>query len=56
MSNIDFKDMLYFDDEQSNITSASQLGVVSFLVTNGMCLRTMYKGLDHYDTTRRRTQ
>ncbi|KAK2586876.1 hypothetical protein KPH14_009813 [Odynerus spinipes] len=36
LSNTDYKDMIFFDDEQRNISDLSKVGVLSVLVTNGI--------------------
>lgn len=36
LSNIDYKDMIFFDDEQRNISDLDKVGVFSVLVTNGI--------------------
>lgn len=36
LSNIDYKDMIFFDDEQRNISDLDKVGVFSVLVTHGI--------------------
>lgn len=36
LSNVEYKDMMFFDDEQRNISDLNKVGVLSILVKNGM--------------------
>jgi magnesium-dependent phosphatase 1 len=45
---IPYKSMLFFDDESRNIQSVSQLGVTSMLVEDGVNLKALEQGLQHY--------
>ena len=44
-SNVDYQDMLFFDDESRNIVEVSTLGVTSIHVTAGMTERVFQDGL-----------
>jgi len=43
-----YSDMLFFDDEQPNITAVSKLGVTCVLVKNGMNLQLLEEGLKRF--------
>lgn len=44
--------MLFFDDEQRNITDLERLGVVSILVKNGMTIQVLMDGLKTFSDKR----
>ncbi|CAH9131072.1 unnamed protein product [Cuscuta epithymum] len=45
---VPYNQMLFFDDEKRNIDAASQMGVTSVLVTNGINLKALYEGLSAF--------
>lgn len=45
---VPYKDMLFFDDEDRNILSVSQLGVTSILVNDGVNLKALAQGLQKH--------
>ncbi|KAI4502741.1 hypothetical protein M0802_001785 [Mischocyttarus mexicanus] len=45
LSNVEYKDMLFFDDEQRNITDLKKIGVLSILVENGVTHEVINNGL-----------
>ncbi|XP_043468572.1 magnesium-dependent phosphatase 1-like [Leptopilina heterotoma] len=47
-SGVDFKDMLFFDDEQRNIVDLTKLGVLSILVKDGVSHAVIKQGLDKF--------
>ncbi|KAK9874939.1 hypothetical protein WA026_005756 [Henosepilachna vigintioctopunctata] len=47
-SKIEFKDMLFFDDEHRNIRDLEEIGVVSVLVENGVTHEVIQGGLKKY--------
>ncbi|XP_018323153.1 magnesium-dependent phosphatase 1 isoform X1 [Agrilus planipennis] len=47
-SGIEFKDMLFFDDEHRNIADLERIGVVSILVKNGVNKNVVEQGLAEY--------
>ncbi|KAG0568500.1 hypothetical protein KC19_6G023600 [Ceratodon purpureus] len=47
-TDIPYKDMLFFDDEDRNIRSVSQLGATSILVNDGVNLRALAQGLQQH--------
>lgn len=49
---IELEDMLFFDDEQRNITDLEHLGVVSILVKNGMTIKVLMDGLKTFSDRR----
>lgn len=48
MSGIEFKDMLFFDDEDRNIVDLRKQGVTSILVRNGVDLSNVKGGLTEF--------
>ncbi|ENN75585.1 hypothetical protein YQE_07928, partial [Dendroctonus ponderosae] len=47
-SNCHFEEMLFFDDENRNITDITRLGVVSILVKNGVSKSVVENGIQKY--------
>lgn len=47
-SGVEFKDMLFFDDEERNIADVSSLGVTCFLVEGSMTLEVLYNGVQKW--------
>lgn len=47
-SKIDYEEMMFFDDEQRNISEVGALGVVSVYVTNGVCESVIKEGMDKF--------
>ncbi|XP_022136381.1 magnesium-dependent phosphatase 1 [Momordica charantia] len=47
-TNVPFKCMLFFDDEDRNIETVSKMGVTSILVDNGVNLGALRQGLSEY--------
>lgn len=47
-SNIDYEDMLFFDDENRNIVDLSKLNVTAILVDNGMDMKLLNEGLNRH--------
>lgn len=47
-TDVPYKDMLFFDDEDRNIRSVSQLGATSILVNDGVNLRALAQGLQQH--------
>jgi len=47
-TDVPYKDMLFFDDEDRNIRSVSQLGATSILVDDGVNLRSLAQGLQQH--------
>ncbi|CAH1180486.1 unnamed protein product [Phaedon cochleariae] len=52
-SNVDFCDMIFFDDEQRNIRDVSALGVTSIFVTNGVCKSVIEEGINRFQENRK---
>ena len=49
LTNIDFKDMIFFDNQMDNIHSVGQLGVHCVYTPQGMTLKHFQKGLQLYN-------
>ena len=47
-SGVDFKDMMFFDDEHRNIVDISKLGVTCVHVNNGISLTVVRNAMKHY--------
>lgn len=47
-SKMEYKDMIFFDDETRNIVDISKLGVTSVLVKNGMTMTVLREGLEQH--------
>ncbi|XP_033221553.1 magnesium-dependent phosphatase 1-like isoform X2 [Belonocnema kinseyi] len=47
-SGVDYKDMLFFDDESRNIADLTKLGVLSILVKNGVSHAVIKEGLAQF--------
>lgn len=47
-SKLEYKDMIFFDDETRNIVDISKLGVTSVLVKNGMTMTVLREGLEQH--------
>lgn len=47
-SGVDFKDMLFFDDEHRNIVDLTKLGVLSILVKDGVSHSVIKQGLEKF--------
>ncbi|TPX31538.1 hypothetical protein SmJEL517_g05158 [Synchytrium microbalum] len=45
---VDLSSMLFFDDEQRNITEIGKMGVTCILVKNGLCIKDFHRGLAEY--------
>eukprot|EP00250_Pteridium_aquilinum_P004235 c14460_g1_i2 orf=337-936(-) len=52
---IPFSSMLFFDDEDRNIQSVSQMGVTSVLVDNGVNIKALQEGLTDYARSKHRS-
>lgn len=48
LSNVEYKDMMFFDDEQRNISDLNKVGVLSILVKNGMTHEVIDHGLKKF--------
>lgn len=48
LSNVDYKDMIFFDDEQRNISDLNKVGVLSILVKNGVTHEVIDQGLKKF--------
>ncbi|KAL3276478.1 hypothetical protein HHI36_011859 [Cryptolaemus montrouzieri] len=48
-SKVEFKDMLFFDDEHRNIRDLEAVGVVSILVKNGVTKDVIRQGLNEFE-------
>ncbi|XP_035739518.1 magnesium-dependent phosphatase 1-like [Vespa mandarinia] len=48
LSNEEYKDMMFFDDEQRNISDLNKIGVLSILVKNGMTHEVIDYGLKKF--------
>ncbi|KAH0554546.1 magnesium-dependent phosphatase 1-like [Cotesia glomerata] len=49
-SGVEFKDMIFFDDEHRNIHDLTEVGVLSILVTNGVTKSVITEGLDKFNS------
>lgn len=49
---VELEDMLFFDDENRNISDLERLGVVSILVKNGMTIKVLMDGLKTFSDRR----
>ncbi|GLV33828.1 hypothetical protein CBL_11287 [Carabus blaptoides fortunei] len=47
-SKMEYKNMIFFDDERRNIVDISKLGVTSILVNNGMTMTVAKEGLEQH--------
>ncbi|XP_014237365.1 magnesium-dependent phosphatase 1-like [Trichogramma pretiosum] len=47
-SGVDYKDMIFFDDEQRNITDLTKLGVLSILVRDGVTHKVIQDALTQF--------
>ncbi|KAJ8959454.1 hypothetical protein NQ318_022147 [Aromia moschata] len=52
-SGVDFKEMMFFDDEQRNVHDISRMGVVSVFVTDGVSRKVVEDGLNIFSKERR---
>lgn len=52
-SGMDFRDMLFFDDEDRNIVDLRKQGVASILVRNGAGFKVIESGLREYANVNR---
>lgn len=48
LSNVEYKDMIFFDDEQRNINDLNKIGVLSILVENGVTHEVISNGLKRF--------
>lgn len=48
LSNVEYKDMMFFDDEQRNISDLNKVGVLSILVKNGLTHEVIDHGLKKF--------
>lgn len=49
-SGLEYKDMLFFDDEDRNIKDLRHVGVVSYLIRHGVDKQEVENGLKEYAT------
>jgi len=49
-SAVDFKDMLFFDDNAGNIYDINRLGVTTVHVENGLCLQDVINGFEKFSS------
>ena len=49
---VEFKDMIFFDDEGRNIRDVSELGVLSILVKNGVTKKVVNDAIQQFSAQR----
>ncbi|OXU24532.1 hypothetical protein TSAR_001689 [Trichomalopsis sarcophagae] len=47
-SGVEYKDMIFFDDEQRNISDLTEVGVLSILVRNGVTHKVIQEGMNQF--------
>lgn len=51
-SGVEYKDMIFFDDEQRNISDLNKVGVLSILVKDGVTHKVIEEGLKQFVSKR----